>query len=270
MRKTLIILLITASVPAFAQRYSELGLFAGGTNFIGDVGAQGLYPPQSWVGGLAFRYQMGLHYAIRAQVSYGEILADDANSNIDFRIDRNQSFRSPIFEASLMMEINFLEYVTGSRRDRQTPYLFGGIGIFNYNPQALYTDGNWYDLQPMGTEGQGTKLSSSSPYGLSGVCLPFGLGYRFSLGDNISLTIESGIRLTSTDFLDDTSGYYVDNAALAAENGAKAAYFADRSITDTDKTGYARGSQSRNDVYVFTGFHLYFALTSKNERCSRF
>jgi hypothetical protein len=37
-----------------------------------------------------------------------------------------------------------------------TPFLFGGIAVFKFNPTTEAADGNTYELQPLGTEGQGT------------------------------------------------------------------------------------------------------------------
>ncbi len=269
LRNWLIIILFACANDLNAQ-FAELGLFAGGTNTISDVGNSGPHLPQSWVGGLAFRYQFTEHYGVRFSGNYGEITNDDANSNWVSKQDRNLRFRSPIWEVAVVMEINFLEFVTGSKTMKHSPYIFGGLSIFGFNPQAQYTDGQWYDLQPLGTEGQASALNKTGKYGLNGISMPFGIGYRVSIGKNTSIAIETGFRPTSTDYLDDASGYYVDNAALAAEAGEVAAFFADRSLSDTDKTGYARANNQTNDWYVFTGVHLYFSITPKNERCSGF
>jgi hypothetical protein len=269
MRNWLVIILFALSTAANAQ-FTELGLFAGGTNFYGDVGNSGVHAPTGWVGGLAFRYQFNPHYGVRFSGSYGELNNDDANSPWASKQDRNLRFRSPIWEGAILLEINFLEFVTGSRTMKHSPYIFGGISLFGFNPQAQFLDGNWYDLQPLSTEGQGTTLNGAGAYGLNGISLPFGIGYRISIGTNTSIAIETGFRATSTDYLDDASGYYVDNAALAAEAGGLSAYFADRTLSDTDKTGYARANNQNKDWYVFTGIHLYIALTPKNERCSGF
>lgn len=269
MRKRLVIILFVLASAAKGQ-FSELGIFVGGTNFYGDVGNSSPHLPTSYVGGIAFRHQFSEHYGLRVSGSYGEVKNDDANSNWVSKEDRNLRFRSPIWEAALILEINFLEFVTGSKTMKHSPYIFGGIGLFGFNPQAQYTDGEWYDLQPLGTEGQGTDLNKVGTYGLNGISLPFGIGYRLSIGNNTSIAFETGFRVSSTDYLDDASGKYVDNAALASIAGNVSAYFADRSLSDTDKTGYARANNQTKDWYVFTGIHLYFSLTSKKERCSGF
>ncbi len=269
MRKWLIITVF--AIPAMLQaQFTELGVFGGGTNFLGDVGNQNIHVPQSWVAGLTFRYQFNPHYGIRFQGRIGEVKNDDALSNWVYKQERNLSFRSSLWEAAVMVEINFFEYITGSKKKNHTPYIFAGIGLFGFNPQAQYTDGEWYDLQPLGTEGQGTQLNASGKYGLAGISLPFGIGYRWSIGNSTSIALETGLRTTSTDYLDDAGGTYVDRTQLLQESGEMAAYFADRSLSQTDKAGYARANNQNNDWYVFTGIHLYIALTPKNERCSRF
>jgi hypothetical protein len=269
MRNRLIIIFFALAGAVNAQ-FNELGIFVGGSNFYGDVGNSSLHLPTSYVGGLTFRHQFTPHYGVRLSGSYGEITNDDASSNWVSKQDRNLRFRSPIWEAALVLEINFLEFVTGSRTMKHSPYIFGGIGLFGFNPQAQYSDGEWYDLQPLGTEGQGSDLNGVGKYGLNGISLPFGIGYRISIGTNTSIAFETGFRVSSSDYIDDAGGHYVNNVALAEASGDIAAYFADRSLSDTDKTGYARANNQNKDWYVFTGVHLYFSLTPKNERCSGF
>lgn len=269
MRKLLSIILFVSVLPAKAQ-FTELGLFAGGTHFLGDVGNQHMHLPQGWAGGIAFRYQFNNHYGVRFLGNIGTLANNDASSNWIAKQNRNQQFKSSIWEAGVLLEINFFEFVTGSKKMNHSPYIFAGLAVFGFNPQAQYIDGTWYDLQPLGTEGQGTAQNATGRYGLAGLSLPFGLGYRWSISQNFSVAVETGFRTTSTDYIDDTSGKYANATQLAADRGEVAAYFADRSLTDTDKTGYNRGNSANNDWYVFTGVHLYVALTPKNERCSRF
>jgi hypothetical protein len=269
MRKWLIIIGFAFPTLVSAQ-LTELGIYGGGTNFLGDVGNQSIHLPQSWVAGITLRHQFNEHYGIRFQGRLGELKNSDAMSNWVHKQERNLSFRTPIWEAAVMVEFNFFEYVTGSKKKNHSPYIFWGVGLFGFNPQAQYTDGEWYDLQPLGTEGQGTQLNATGKYGLAGLSMPFGIGYRWSIGNSASFAIETGFRRTSSDYIDDAGGSYVNSILLEEEAGTLAAYFADRSLTQTDKTGYARANDQNNDWYVFTGFHLFIALTPKNERCSRF
>lgn len=268
MRIVFITLLSLFTHHCIAQ-LTEIGIGAGGTQFLGDVGNYGPTLPQEFYAGAEFRYQFDEHYAIRVSGNYGKLSADDAYSSLDYRLDRNQAFRSSIFEGAMIFEFNFLPYITGSKIKNHSPYIFGGIGLITYNPQGLY-QGEWVDLQPLSTEGQGTSLSKLTPYNKASFSLPFGMGYRVSLGKDISMAFEVGFRPTATDYLDDVSNQYVDPAQLAAIKGDAAGHFADRSISTSDKTGTNRGNSLTNDWFIFSGIKFFFALTPQKERCKKF
>ncbi|MCT4622419.1 MAG: DUF6089 family protein [Schleiferiaceae bacterium] len=265
--------LILHTIFAFAfpltmlSQLAEIGVQGGMSNFVGDVGNS--FVPSGYNVGLIYRYQFDERYALRFHGMYGEISGYDNQATSDFKKNRNLDFQSSIWEGAALVEFNFFEYVTGSKKKWHTPYIFAGLGFFKFNPTSTY-DGQIYELQPLGTEGQGSSLSNTAAYGLWGLNIPFGLGYRISAGDHFSFALEMGFRNTSTDYLDDVSGRYVDPNRLARENGEAAAFFADRSLTATDKTLTMRGDADRNDWYVFTGVTVFVALTPKGERCKRF
>lgn len=262
-----IFLIFVLPLVAKAQ-LSEIGVFGGTTMFMGDVGNP--LKPTGFVLGGVYRHQFDRHYALRIHGMYGKTSGNDFEAtSSEFKVNRNLSFESEIIEAAILVEFNFFEYVTGSKKMKHTPYIFGGIGFFAFNPTSIYK-GDVYELQTLSTEGQGVTANGKPPYNLVGLNIPFGLGYRWSLGDNTSIAFEIGFRATSTDFLDDVSGYYADKNILAANKGEASAYFSDRSITDSDKTGTMRGNADNNDWYTFAGVTLFFALTPQKERCKRF
>jgi hypothetical protein len=126
------------------------------------------------------------------------------------------------------------------------------------NPKTEY-DGSEIELQKLGTEGQGTSLSSRGPYSLTQLCIPLGVGFRCSLGEMTSLNFEFGLRKTFTDYLDDVRmDTYVDPTVIAAENGPYAGVLSNRSL-DGSRYG-KRGSASTKDWYVITGVMLTFKL----------
>jgi hypothetical protein len=262
--KYILLFLLPLSVSA---QLSEIGVFGGGANFVGDVGNG--FNVSGFSTGLVYRFQFDEYYSIRFQGMYGTVKANDQQAFSDFKKNRNQEFQSNLIEASAIVEFNFFEFITGSKKQNHSPYIFAGLGVFTFNP-IVELDGETIELQKLGTEGQGSSLSNSAKYGLSGLVIPFGLGYRYSPGKNISMSFEMGFRPTSSDYIDDVSDVYVDNDVLAEENGALAAYFGDRSLTDTDKTGTIRGDSQSNDWYVFSGITLVVALTPHKERCKRF
>jgi hypothetical protein len=92
-------------------------------------------------------------------------------------------------------------------------------------------------------------------YSLVNISFPFGLGFKYSVGKNICIGAEWGMRKTTTDYLDDVSTTYADPVILAAEHGAIAAILADRSLKNVgenvNNTGLQRGNSATKDWYSF-------------------
>ncbi len=272
MRFKALIILMIMGFGMMAQRShssDQLGLFFGGSNFIGDVGNYGIHLPQGAVVGINYRHQFDYHYAIRGQFSFGRIANDDALSSMPDRNFRDLHFRSNIYEGMIVGEVNFFEYHPGSRKMNHSPYLFAGFGITTFNPQAFY-EGEWYDLAPLGTEGQRTSSNPGNYYATATWSIPFGLGYRWNVNDSWSMSVEMGFRRTFTDYLDDVSGDYVDPNIIREAHGDVAAALSNRTDRADELIGYARGNDQTDDWYVFTGFSLYVELTPFVEKCANF
>lgn len=259
--------LLLALVPASAQ-VSEVGLTGGASYYIGDINPLRHYPAYMHpAGGLFYRYNIDPHYAVRAQGLYTRLEAYDSNSSDPVQQARNLGFRTNIFELAITLEVNFLKYRSIDRKNNHlwTPYLFVGFGYFHMNPQNRLDD-TWYDLQPLGTEGQGTS-AGGPPYKLDVFNIPHGFGFKFALTDRVDLGLEWGLRRTWTDHLDDVSGVYADRGTLIEEAGPLTAALADPS--DTRGTGLnngrSRGDSNTKDWYQYTGLSLSLLLTRFTE-----
>ncbi len=245
---------------------SELGITGGTTFYIGDINPTRHYPKHTHLaGGLMYRYNFNEHYAIRFQGLYGKLEAYDRESNDPLQRLRDLGFRSVVFEASALLEINFFKYRGMAKDSRNwTPFVFGGLAYFHSNPQNLLDD-TWYDLQPLGTEGQ--TIGGGSGYSLNQICIPFGAGFKFAITKKVDLQLEWGLRRTYTDYLDDISGVYVDNTTLTEQAGPLTALLADPSVlrpTGTN-TGRARGDSQTRDWYQYTGLTISLLLTRFTE-----
>lgn len=263
------LLMLAASASLSAQNFlsrSELGFAIGGMSYLGDLNDQSMFGKVDMAGGLVARYNLDTRWSIAAGGSYGHV----QGGTPDVIARRNLSFRSDIREGFLRAEFNFFPY--GQRLaslKRSTPYLFCGIGFFRFNPQALYVDSlngiaTWYDLQPLGTEGQGSvAYPERQKYKLFEVCMPFGIGYRWRISPNMHLTAEYGFRKTWTDYLDDVSTTYVGSAVLDEQGGSMAGVLADRSSEVVpgyvNAPGVKRGDDSLDDWYAFFNITLSFS-----------
>ena len=199
----------------------------GTSYYIGDLNDNHFELAQPALG-LIYRNNLNRRFTLKASAWTGEIRGNDKINNVDTaKIIRNLHFRSPIIELSGQIEFNFFEYETGSKRYPFSPFIFTGLSFCKHNPQARRwntdnpfdsdgygTSNEWIELQPLGTEGQGSiRHPGKEPYSLAQIAIPIGIGIKWSLGEKFSLVAEYGIRKTFTDYLDDVSGSYYDWAA---------------------------------------------------------
>ena len=265
MRISLISLFLLLNGFFLNAQHFEVGATIGGSNYLGDLTPSGLWTSLGEthlsVGGFV-RYNFLGWFAFRGSVNYGNIAASDSRATDEFfRQQRNLSFRSDIFEVALTAEINILKYLAYNRRRPFSPYIFGGIAVFTHNPKALY-EGEWYALQPLGTEGQGLP-GYQNKYQLTQFSIPMGFGIKYTHNDNWNLGFEFGMRKTFTDYLDDVSQYYPDLDELAHINGSIAAQLSwrtDEVIPDADppSRGSPRGDPTDLDWYIFSGIFISY------------
>lgn len=258
------ILLITGSLGLQAQ-YLEVGAQLGASNYVGDLSnnSRSLYLSESnFAAGVFLRYNWSPLLTFRLQGSYARVSGSDANSPHEAVRERNLSFRAPMGELALLAEFNFPGYNPYAFSQPFSPYLFGGVAVTHFSPRASYED-RWVPLQPLGTEGQSME-NFDEPYNRTVMSIPFGLGFKFALTDEINLGLEFGLRYLFSDYLDDVSGAYVNRTELQSGNGELAASLANRTgeYLGTDPvavpTGTVRGDEKPNDWYGIVGISFSY------------
>jgi hypothetical protein len=260
--------IFNVSAQPARKKYFAVGINGGVSNYKGDLDDN--LNPQF------FRPAYGIHALylfsdrlnIRLSAFRGTITANDDYQSVTSLRNRNLSFFSPITEGAISIIIKpFRKRGNEFSRLMFTPYLFGGVAFFKFNPQASY-NGSTYYLHSMGTEGQ--NLGSPYPriYSLSGLSVPFGVGLLYRLNYRWDLGIECGPRKTFTDYLDDVSGPYPDIDLLRAADPVAAA-LSDRQRAGTKRSA-SRGNSGANDWYIYTNVNLtyYFYISKKGKNGS--
>jgi hypothetical protein len=263
-----LMMLASASFAQLRSKYFYVGVALGATNYKGDLddnfALKFTKPGLGFMGG----YKFHPHMSARITFNQGWIGASDAKAARDVpRRRRNLSFRSPLTELSFNIVYDFFANDRHFKyRPQYSPYLFAGVGVFAFNPKAKLGD-RYYDLQPLGTEGQFLVgcADCPEPYGLVQVSIPFGAGIRYKLTNKIDLNLELGLRKTFTDYLDDVSGNYANVDELRAQMGEEAALLSDR----IDRAQYPeggqwwngiRGDKTQQDWYVITQVSATYIL----------
>ncbi|PKP34127.1 MAG: hypothetical protein CVT98_11015 [Bacteroidetes bacterium HGW-Bacteroidetes-15] len=218
-----------------------------------------------------FCHNFNSHWTYKLSVYQGCVAGDDSKS--DYNPERNLSFKSNITEISAVLELNFFEYKTGSDDRKFSPFIFGGVSLFKFNPQAKYKE-QWYYLKPLGTEGQGTTdYSNRLPYNLVSLGFPFGIGIKYNIVKYLCISGEWGMRKTFTDYIDDVSTTYANSSVLSSQNTPMSAILADRteynpSEEHIDKTDFQRGNPTNNDWFSFIGITITFKLKDDDNTCN--
>ncbi len=280
-----------------SRRYGTIGLNINAMNYLGETAPDANITSLRLLStrlnfGATYTYKFTPRISARGSLSWGRIYGDDKKSaseneedNIP-RFQRNLNFRNNILELNGVAIFELFENgFPYRRRPDFMPYGFIGIGVFKHNPKA-YFDGEgmeagYYELQPLGTEGQYVEDRESKgypkPYRLIQLAIPVGFGARYKIDSNIDIGFEICWRKTFTDYIDDISTNYADKGDLTAAKGRTAALLSDRSADSgftpvlTDNYGYQhisgfglkgdqRGDISDKDWYITTGIALYYIL----------
>jgi len=250
----------------FAQLFtphSEIGIKSGISYYTGDLNSNHFSFTKP-AAGLIIKRNIDRRFSVKAELLILQIKGDDRTSEDTIQLNRGLHFRSTVQELSSQIEFNFLPYEVGNILYNWTPYIFGGISIYNFNPQAENSAREWLDLQPLGTEGQGTTEfpERQKKYSRTQVSIPLGGGVKLSLNETLSLTISFSARKTFTDYLDDVSTTFPGNPIeFKADN---------LEMSDPTGTHYKneqRGNELKDDWYYFTGITLSFRLKGGNKGC---
>ena len=256
-------LLLTIVSPAQKQWTAYGGI--GPINYFGDLQDKQLTTTDMHLGAtLGITRQFSPHFLTNFSIMYGKLSANDAHNGPKWD-GRNLNFQTSIFETALTGEfdlINIAEPDDGNLIDNNpkkfTPYVFLGIGAFNFNPYTYDIAGKRVNLRPLGTEGQ------QKPYSSWQISIPMGIGVKYAITSTVQLSAEFNLRKTLTDYLDDVSQHqYIDTVQLLQTNGPEAAslsYRADE-IPNNDYKFYGyRGNPGRKDGYYSLLFKVAVQL----------
>ena len=252
------ILLVLSCLAVFGQLQAqfddpktlEVGPHVGVSYYMGDLNPTIPFAmPDLQYGGVV-RYNHNNRWTFRFDYSRVKVKADDTKLN--WRPERGLNFVSKINDFSLVAEFNFLEYYTGNPKKNVSPYLFGGISVFQYTAYAMVGD-VLVDLSDYATEGPedpeakwyDKMFGKTSPVGVS---IPFGFGVKFALSRHMAGTVEWRMQKTFTDYLDDVATVYPEEHAWYTPDDGTEPY----DLTDPTghyEAGQQRGNASFNDWF---------------------
>ncbi|WP_294818211.1 DUF6089 family protein [uncultured Flavobacterium sp.] len=186
MKRTVFLILIIITAFRSEAQINELGLFAGGANYIGDVGPTDYIAPNDLAVGIIYKWNRSPRHSWRASFTYGRIASDDIDSEVRGRNERGYKFENTIKELSAGLEFNFFEFNLHEDEFKVTPYLYGGLSYYWYNDIYINT-------------ATGETHSGDST---GGMAIPMTVGLKANITQALILGFEVGARATFSDNLD--------------------------------------------------------------------
>ena len=162
----------------------EIGLFAGGSNYIGDIGNTDYISPDKLAFGILYKYNRSKRHAYRISYTQSTLTANDLNSNEGARYQRGFRFDNTVRELSAGLEFNFFEFNLNDSAPQITPYVYSGISYFKRD--------DLYIVNGI-TQEDGNKSSFA---------IPMTVGLKSNITRRLILGAEIGARYSFTDNID--------------------------------------------------------------------
>ncbi len=238
----------------------------GGASYFGDLTEKAT--PLKGAGlaaSLGISYSASIQFRPVLTASYLRIGADDQKNNRQNLKDRNLRFQSNIIDVSLGLRYHLLS----PNVSLLSPYVYGGIGVFHFDPYTTDRTGAKRFLQPLGTEGQRLPSAGQAPYKLTQLQVPFGVGLNLVVNREINVALDATFRKTFTDYLDDVSTIYVDRQRLAQQDPLlpSLAFRGDEVNPSANYPSVTlpRGNRKNKDLYYSIGLKIIYQFTRKLE-----
>ena len=173
------ILFICFSTNCLSQ-INEVGFFAGGVNYVGDVGSTNYIQPNDYGGSIVYKYNLNPRIALRGSYSHFSLQGNDADSDNRIRQERGISFKNLVNEFAVGIEYNFYEYNLSSQDKISTPYILLQVAALDYQtPRLKNSDGSFIFSR-------NTSIS-----------VPVGLGFKTKVYGKIAFAIETTFPFSS-------------------------------------------------------------------------
>jgi hypothetical protein len=185
MKKILVLFFCLIFHNILNAQIHEIGVFLGGSNFIGDVGKTNYVSPNELAIGILYKWNKSPRHSYRFSYTQSKISGNDLDSEVSGRNQRGYKFENNIKEISAGLEFNFFDFNLHEVLDRKiTPYVYSGVTYFAYD-ELFVING-----------------VTKKDYTDSVLAIPMIVGVKSNVFENFVIGFEVGARYTFTDNLD--------------------------------------------------------------------
>jgi len=184
MNRNYILFLFLLGFTTLNAQIHEIGVFLGGSNYIGDVGPTTYIAPNEFAYGVLYKWNKSPRHSWRFSYSQAKITSSDLKSDSPGRTQRGYNFENNLKEVSLGLEFNFFDFNLHQNELKITPYVYTGLSYFAYH-ELFYILGEH-------------KID----YRNGAMAIPMTVGVKTNVLGHLILGLEVGARYTMTDNLD--------------------------------------------------------------------
>lgn len=185
MRRKFAILVTFLSLQSAWSQIHEIGVFAGGSNLISDVGATNYIAPDEFAWGVVYKWNRSTRHAWRFSYTHSNLTANDADSDMNSRQLRGLASETSINEYAAGIEFNFFDFDLHEMKFQITPYVYTGLAYTRFSENYFDVDLRQREIERKGT-----------------LAIPINVGIKTNIAPNFVLGAEVGIRYTFSDNLD--------------------------------------------------------------------
>jgi hypothetical protein len=175
LKKALFFFILITPIVLLGQskKQGEIGLFAGGAYYMGELNNTpfiGTLP----AGGFLYRHTFDTRFAAKGIATIGKAAGHGDKINGAYH-----SFDNLFYDVSISGEINFMQFIAANKNFDFTPYAHAGFGFMFFQGKKTVSDRN-------------------TPY----INIPFGVGAKFNINSQWSWGVEYTLKKTFDDELD--------------------------------------------------------------------
>ncbi|MGI9138866.1 MAG: DUF6089 family protein [Sediminibacterium sp.] len=186
--------LVIAQHVELSENKGEVGLMLGMASYQGDIAPDVQVYYRNY--GAFVKKQLNAYVGVRFNVEMQKLAAHDMLSSDPYALMRNANFQINTLEASAMGEFYFLNYITGSRNKKFTPYLGFGVGYL-FNLETIRNNNTSVITLNPNSSNLGTYKTSKL-----NVTFPLNFGLKYNIYRRFNLLAEATYRYTTTDNID--------------------------------------------------------------------
>ena len=228
MRKAIVIIgVLSFATLAYGQKRGDLGVFFGGSYYLGEINPTVQFLETSPAYGLMYRQIFDLRWSLRGSIYKGTLTGDDRNSDYDYHQRRGHTFSLDIVDFALMTEFNFLPYVSTSSKYNFAPYVTAGVSY----------------------------MMSQSDDVKNTLTIPFGIGFKVNVTERVSAGVEWVWRNSFSDELDGLGDWETDPLQEEFMTDQTAENYRQKSLI------------YRNDMYAYAGFFVCYKIAYRRIKC---